>query len=422
MDIILIMILVAMSAFFSGSETSITSLSTIKLRQLVESEVKNSRKLEFLVDNSTRTISAILIGNNIVNILGSSIATVIFVNKFGNNGVAISTVVMTLLILTFGEIIPKNLAKTNSAKMALAVAPFIYLIVKILTPFTALFGVISKSVTNGEAEEKMTEDDLITILNVSHEEGILENEQKEMMENVFEIAGSQAKDVMTNRTSIVSIPGDSTYDEVLDLVKNNHFSRYPVIGENIDDIIGLLYVKDLLYVSKENFQLKDHLRQAIFQYESRPNFLLLSELKKNKMSMAVILDEYGGTAGIVTIEDIVEEIVGDIDDEYDESNNSIKQLRENIYVLEAETDLDDINEKLGTNLQSDEYESIGGFVIGLAGKFPKVGEVYKFENYEFTIEKASPYKLERLKMRIERWFDVYTFTFAHRIFTIRWCD
>ncbi len=402
MDIVLIMILVAMSAFFSGSETSITSLSTIKLRQLVESEVKNSKKLEFLVDNSTRTISAILIGNNIVNILGSSIATVIFVNKFGNNGVAISTVVMTLLILTFGEIIPKNVAKTNSAKMALAVAPFVYLIVKILTPFTALFGVISKSVTNGETEEKMTEDDLITILNVSHEEGILENEQKEMMENVFEIAGSQAKDVMTNRTSIVSIPGDATYDEVLDLVKNNHFSRYPVIGENIDDIIGLLYVKDLLYVSKENFQLKDHLRQAIFQYESRPNFLLLSELKKNKMSMAVILDEYGGTAGIVTIEDIVEEIVGDIDDEYDESNNSIKQLKENIYVLEAETDLDDINEKLGTNLQSDEYESIGGFVIGLAGKFPKVGEVYKFENYEFTIEKASPYKLERLKMRIER--------------------
>lgn len=403
MDIIIILILVAMSAFFSGSETSITSLSSIKLRQLVESNVRNAKKLEFLVENSTRTISAILIGNNIVNILGSSIATVIFVEMFGNNGVAISTVVMTLLILTFGEILPKNMAKSNSIRVALAVAPFIYIIVKILTPFTMFFGALSKLVTKGNQDDKMTEDDLITILNVSHEEGILENEQKEMMENIFDIAETQAKDVMTNRTSIVSIPSDSTYDEVLDIIKNNHFSRYPVVGENIDDIIGLLYVKDLLYVDKDNFDLKNHLRQAIFQYESRPNFLLLSELKKNKMSMAVILDEYGGTSGIVTIEDIVEEIVGDIDDEYDESNNTIKQLKENVYVLEADTDLDDINERLGSNFESDEYESIGGFVVGLAGKFPKVGEVYKFENYEFTIEKATPYKLERLKMRIKRW-------------------
>lgn len=400
--IIIILALVAMSAFFSGSETSITSLSSIKVRQLIEADVRHAKKLEFLVENSNRTISAILIGNNIVNILGSSIATVIFVKMFGNNGVAISTVVMTLLILTFGEILPKSLAKTYTTKFALAVAPYVYIIVKILTPFTMLFGAVGKLFTNGEPEEKITEDDLITILNVGHEEGIIENEQKEMMENIFEIAESQAKDVMTNRTSIVSIPSDSTYDEVLDIIKNNHFSRYPVVGENIDDIIGLLYVKDLLDVSKENFDLKDHLRQAMFQYESRPNFLLLSELKKNKMSMAVILDEYGGTAGIVTIEDIVEEIVGDIDDEYDESNNGIRQLRENIYVLEAEIDLDDINEKLGTNFESEEYESIGGFVIGLAGRFPKVGEVYKYENYEFIIEKATPNKLERLKMRIIR--------------------
>lgn len=402
MYIIIILALVAMSAFFSGSETSITSLSSIKVRQLVEADVRHSKKLEFLVENSNRTISAILIGNNIVNILGSSIATVIFVKMFGNNGVAISTVVMTLLILTFGEILPKNLAKTYTTRFALAVAPYIYIIVKLLTPFTMLFGAFSNLVTKGEQEEKITEDDLITILNVGHEEGIIENEQKEMMENIFGIAESQAKDVMTNRTSIVSIPSDSTYDEVLDIINNHHFSRYPVVGENIDDIIGLLYVKDLLYASKENFDLKNHLRQPLFQYESRPNFLLLSELKKNKMSMAVILDEYGGTAGIVTIEDIVEEIVGDIDDEYDEANNGIRQLRENIYVLEAEIDLDDINEKLGTNFESEEYESIGGFVIGLAGRFPKVGEVYKYENYEFIIEKATPNRLERLKMRIIR--------------------
>ena len=402
MNIVIILILIAMSAFFSGSETSITSLNSIKLRQLVESKVKNADKLEYLIEDSNRTISAILIGNNIVNILSSSLSTVIFVEMFGKNGVAISTVVMTVLILIFGEIIPKNLAKANSTKFGLAVAPYIYYIVKVFTPLTMLFGALSKAIVTESEEEKITEDDLITILNVSHEEGILENDQKEMMENVFSIAGTQAKDVMTNRTSIISVPVDSTYDEVVDIVKNNNFSRYPVIDENIDDIIGLLFAKDLLAIDKENFNLRDHLREAIFQYVSRPNFLLLSELKKHKMSMAIILDEYGGTAGLVTVEDIVEEIVGDIDDEFDEADNSIKQITENTFVVQADTDLDDINDKLSINLESDEYESIGGFVIGLAGKFPKVGEVYKYENYTFIIDKASPNKLERLKMRIER--------------------
>lgn len=402
MEIASIAILIALSAFFSSSETSITSVNPYKLRQLVDDGVRNSRKLQYLTDNISKTLSAILIGNNVVNITASSLATVVFVDYFGSRGVGISTIVMTLLVLTFGEIIPKSLAKVNTLKTALNFSPYIYFLVKILTPFTAFFNFITDQLTKNSEEEKMTEDDLITILNVSHEEGIIKDDQREMMENVFGIAESQAKDTMTNRTSIVAIDIETGYDELLDLISANHFSRYPVYGENIDDIKGILYVRDLVGIKPSEFDLEKLMRPAFFQYESKNNFMLLSELKKRKISMAIILDEYGGTSGIVTVEDIVEEIVGDIDDEYDEVQHNIRKIQDNIYSIDADTELDLINDNLDIELISDEFESLGGFVSGIADKFPKVGEVFNYENCEFTIERANPKKIDRIRLKIKR--------------------
>lgn len=400
-DVAVIVCMIALSAFFSSSETAIVSSNRYKVRKLVDRDVDHARTLQELINMMSNTISAILIGNNIVNIAASSIATVIFVRVLGAAmGPLVSTIVMTVLVLVFGEIVPKTLANRNPEKFALRVSAPIRFLVRIFSPVIYILSKVTERFYRKPADAGFTEDDLITILNVSHEEGILEGEEKAMLQNVFTFADTQAKDLMTPRTSITALPLDTAPEELLGLVKDLSFSRIPVYDENIDDIVGILHVKDLVGIDlAEGFSLRNILRPANFHYESKSSFELLSEMKRGRYTMAVILDEYGGTAGLVTIEDIVEEVVGDIDDEYDEADQSIRKLTAETYSVRGDVDLESVNELLHSDFTSDDYESIGGYITGLAGKFPSAGEVYSDGLYDFVIEEAGPAHIERVRIR-----------------------
>lgn len=402
MELFFIIILILFSAFFSSSETVVTSTKSYKLRKYIDEGNRNAIIFNDLIENSAKTISAILIGNNIVNIIAPSISTLYFVSKFGARGVTYSTIVMTITLLIFGEILPKTFASNNSLKYGLFVAPIIKFFVVILTPINIFFTALTKLFLKEDEGEKITEDDLIGILNEGHEEGIVESSEKDMIENVFDLTDSKASDIMTPRTSIVAVPIDISYDDLLDMVKDTHFSRLPVVGENIDDIVGLLYVKDLVGQKRESFDLKSILRPAYFQFESNSSYKLLTDLKKHKSTIAILVDEYGGTSGLVTIEDIVEEIVGDIDDEYDEVRTPLRRISKGQYSVKGDMDLEDVNDALGTNFLSEDYESIGGFVIGLAGKFPKRGEVYYADGYEFVVERAAGCTISRIRIRKQK--------------------
>lgn len=405
-ELILLFILILLSAFFSASETALVSLSKIRLRGMVEDGVKNSNIISKLVENPNKLLSAILIGNNIVNIGASALATSIAIDIYGSSGVGIATIIMTLLILVFGEVTPKSLAARNSEKTSIRVAKPIYYITITLKPLIYVLTIITNGVIRllgggkDSRQPLITEDELKTIVNVSHEEGLLEGEERQMIYNVFEFGDSQAKDVMTPRTNMVAVSINSTYEELVSIFKEENFSRVPVFDEDIDDIVGILHVKDLiLYVDdKESFDLKNLVRPAYYTYEYKPTAHLFDEMRANRYPIAIILDEYGGTAGIVTTEDLVEEIVGEIRDEYDEEHEDIEVVKEDEYLVDGSTKIDLLNDMIGTNIESEDFDSIGGFVIGILGRFPEEDEIIEFENIKFVIEKIEKNRIEKMRI------------------------
>lgn len=325
-QIIVLIILIALSSFFSMSETALMSLSKIRLRHMVEEGVPKAKRVEKLIEDPNKLLGAILIGNNVVNIGASSIATILATNIFGSSGAGIATGVMTILILIFGEITPKSIAKQKAESVSMKVSKFIEFVVIIFKPFIYIFTMISSffirlvGCNPNEDESFITEEELKTMVGVSEEEGVLENVEKEMIFNVFDFADQQVKDVMVQRVDIVSIDQEATYDEVMNVIKSEQFSRIPVYNETIDNIIGFLNVKDLAMVEnlREDFNVKKYMREPFYTFEFKKIVELFKEMKKSRNHIAVVLDEYGGTVGIITIEDLVEEIVGDIEDEYDD--------------------------------------------------------------------------------------------------------
>src|SRR5699024_5108576 len=394
-------------AFFSSSEKALISINKFKARQLQEKKVKNADTLARLMEKPNAMISAILVGNNIVNIASSSLATSICVAMFGAKGVFIATVVMTIIILIFGEITPKTLAQENPEKMALKASKPIYILTIVFKPVLFIFNKITIMISklfgrdSNSNQPSITEDEFMTIVDVGHEEGVIEGEEKEMIHNVFAFGDSLAEDVMTSRTSMVVVNVDEELRDLIKFLDNANYSRIPVFDENIDDIIGILYVRDLIaHLQDYNFSLRDHLRPAFFAYESKPIMDLFKEMQEKNVSMAIVADEYGGTSGLVTIEDLVEEIVGEIYDEYDEEVDGIKKVAPNEYLIDASTELEEINEELGLDLESDVFDSIGGFVIGIADKIPDTGDSYSYKNLEFFIVDAENTKINELKLKI----------------------
>lgn len=399
-QIIALVFLVAMSAVFSSSETAITSVSKIKVRQLDQKDNKNAHLLKKLHDNMQTTISTILIGNNIVNIAASSIATILFTNIFHQNGALISTVVMTVFVLIFGEVLPKTIAQYKNKSVALKFSRFIYFLTLVFKPIVKVLNLLTRLIIKlfvGEDEDSstLTEEELKTLVEVSEEEGVLKNQETEIMINALELKETLAVDIMTPRTSMASVDIEDAESDLKEIIKNITYSRIPVYEGSIDDIIGVLHIKELAHKiieDDQDFKVRDILKPAFYAYEYIPVVDLFKQMRTKNISISIIIDEYGGTSGIVTMEDILEELVGEIDDEYD-NEKEVTKLSDNEYLVDPEMRIDEVNERFDLDIQSDKFDSIGGFVIELLDRMPKSKDEVEFENLKFVVVNVDKEKL-----------------------------
>ena len=407
--LVLFFLCLLLSSFFSAAETAFTSLNKIHLRSMMDQKIKNADKVKKILDSPQKLLNTVLIGNNLVNILASTLATSVAIKLSKNNNIilALSTAFVTFLILVFSEVTPKNFASQNPDKVALGTAKMIMFFAWILTPVVFVLNLVTNGflILFGMKQEKkapvVTESDLKTIVDVGHEEGILKVDEKEMINNVFEFGSSTAKDIMIPRTDVIAVNLTAEYKDILNLFKDEGLSRIPVYNESIDNIIGILYLKDLVFNAEQsNFDLKKYLRKPFFTYEYKPIRELFKVMRVKKIPMAIILDEYGGTSGIITIEDLVEEIVGDISDEYDENEKQIECIKENEYIIDGSTKIDDVNQELNINLKSEEFDTIGGYLIGVLGYFPKANKIIKTDGLEFIVECVEKNRIEKVRAKL----------------------
>lgn len=381
MRLIILIICLVLSAFFSSAETALTTVSKIRMRSLAEEGNKRAELVLKITDNSSKMLSAILIGNNLVNISASSLATTLAIALFGSAGAGIATGILTILILIFGEISPKTMATIRSEKMALRYCKVIWALMYILTPLIIIINALAYlfirllRVDPTEKNKVMTERELRTIVELSHESGVIEMEEKQMINNVFDFGDSKAQEVMVQRIDMTFVQIDSTYDEILEIFREDKFTRLPVYEESADDVVGILNIKDLLLCDREQFSLREIMREPYFTYEQKNTAELLIEMRQSSINIAIVLDDYGMTAGLITLEDLIEEIVGEIRDEYDEDEEDpIQKLSDREYLVEGSMNLEDFSNALHLHLESDDYDSIGGYMIGLLDHLPKLRE------------------------------------------------
>lgn len=383
-QIAVVIILIVLSAFFSSTETALTTVSPHRVRAMAEAGVKKAGTLEKVISQKNKMLSVVLICNNIVNLTASSLTTIIFQKIFGSNSVGVGTGVLTLIILIFGEVSPKTMATLRAEKMSLRCCGVIYGLMVVLTPIAAAINFLAKwvlrafGVREDEKPDVITEGELRTIVEVSHEEGVIENEEKDIINNIFDFSDKSAHEVMVPRITVSAVNINSTYEEIMKTYEKDMFTRYPVYDESEEEIIGLINVKDLAFLTdkeKASFHVKDVLRPINYTFEQKQISDLFVEMKRNSDSMTVVLDEYGDFAGILTMEDLLEELVGDIRDEYDEDEQQeIMKVADNVYLIHGHVSLDDINEKLGTDFESEDYDSIGGLLMGRLDRLPREGD------------------------------------------------
>lgn len=409
-QIIILILLLFLSGLFSSAETAMTAVNKIKMRSLAEEGNKRAAAVLDITEHHTgKMLSAILIGNNIVNIYATALATTL-AYSFGGAMVSLVTALMTIAILVFGEITPKNLATIKSTQLALAYIPVLKAYMTIMTPLIFLINIICRGilflfrVDPNAKNNTMTEDELRTIVDVSHEDGVIESEEKEMIYNVFDLGDARAKDVMVPRVHVTFADVNSTYQELIDIFKEDKFTRIPIYEETTDNVIGTINMKDLLLSDdKENFTVRDILREAYFTYEYKSISELLVEMRDASLNIAIVLDEYGETAGIITLEDILEEIVGEIHDEYDENEEEqfVKLIKENEYIIEGSYNLDDLNDRLeedgraDVQFKSEDFDSLGGYIIEHLDRLPEVGDEYITETgIRLVVEKLDKNRIQ----------------------------
>lgn len=404
-QLVTLIILLFLSSFFSSAETALTTVNKLRIRTLVDEGDSRAILLSKIIDDPGKLLSAILIGNNIVNIAASSIATVLATHYFGNAGAGIATGALTILILIFGEVTPKTLASLKAEEMALRYTKIIYVLMVLFTPVIYLLDFISgcilrlMGVDPDARDDSVTEEDLRTIVEAGHEDGVLETEEHKMINNVFDFGEHQAKDIMIPRVDMCFLKLDATYEDFIKIYREEKFTRIPVYEETRDNVIGILNVKDLLlYDRTEEFHVKDYLREAYFTYEFKNTSELLVEMRKNSISIAIVLDEYGATAGLVTLEDLIEEIVGDIRDEFDEAEEEeVMLLNDREYLVEGSCKLEDLNDMIGLGIVSEDYDSIGGIVIEALQHLPSEGEEVTTENgTRLIVEKVDKNRIEKV--------------------------
>ncbi len=402
--IAVIAVLVMMSAYFSATETAFSSLNKIRLKSLANNGNKRAAHALSLLENYDKLLSTILIGNNIVNIASASIATVLFVEQFrlGNSGVTVSTVVMTVVVLIFGEISPKSLAKESPERFAMFSTPFLSFFVKLLTPLNFLFQQWKKLLNKlfkAEDDRGITEEELITIVDEAENEGGIDEHESELIRSAIEFNDLEVEEILTPRVDVVAVEENDPMDKIADAFRTNGLSRLPVYRETIDNIIGIIHEKDFYAQLYQNGnEIAPIIKTAVCATTSMPVSKLLRLLQGSKTHMAIVIDEFGGTAGIVTLEDILEELVGEIWDEHDEVVEEFKKNPDGSYLVSCSADLEDMFELLGLSEEVD-TSTVSGWVIDELGGVPKVGDNFTYENLHVTVTRTDFRRV--LEIRVE---------------------
>lgn len=409
-QLLLLVILVILSSFFSSAETALTTVNKIRLQTLAEEGNKRAVTALRVTENSSKMLSAILIGNNLVNNFTASLATALAIRLLGSGSVGAVTGILTLVVLVFGEITPKTIATAESEKLALAYAPVIYALVRIMTPVIYIVNRICRAflrllhVDPNGSMNTMTEMELRTIVDVSHKDGVIEKSEREMIYNVVDFGDSQARDVMVPRADMVTVSADASHQEICEVFRQEKYTRLPVYKEDKDNIIGILNIKDFFFApDTSDFKVTDVMYEPYFTYEYKKTSELLMEMQKNSVSVSIVLDEYGSSVGMISIEDLLEEIVGEIRDEYDEDEkDQIQSISDLEYLIEGSVKLDDINDAIGLSLSSEDYDSIGGLIIEKLDHLPLEGESVTTEDgIALKVEKMDKTRIELVRMTLQ---------------------
>ena len=408
-QLIFLLILLALSAFFSSAETALTTVNRIHMRTLADADNKKAKMVLKITKDSAKMLSAILIGNNIVNLSASSIATTLAISMFGNYGAGIATGIITFLILIFGEVSPKTLSTIKADSISMKIAGIINVLMIVLTPVIFLINKLSLGVLflfgvkASDGNRVMTEEELRTIVDVGQETGVIEDEERAMIHNVFDFGDAEAKEVMIPRIDMTFVHIDADYNEVLKIYKQDMFTRLPVYEESTDNVVGIINMKDLLLIENtDNFSIRDIMREPYFTYEHKNTSDLFLEMKKSSISLAIVLDEYGVTAGLITLEDLIEEIVGEIRDEYDTDEiDDITRLSDREYLVLGSANLEDVSDELNLHLESDDYDTIGGYCLEKLDHLPERNEIIiTDDDVLLRIEAVDKNRIEKIYIKL----------------------
>ncbi len=407
LEALLIILSIFALAALSSVEASFISANRYKIRSLVEKNNRRAIVLKKILDQPDRLFSAVIVSANMLTIFATALGTLVAVKMLGSKGVIISTAVMTFLTVVFGELTPKTMALAHADEFALSLARPVQIYMKLISPLVWFFSRFLNliGIKQEPLPSYLTVDEIKAAITVGEEAGTLEEEEKELLHRVFEFGDMMVSEVMVPRTEIVSIPSTASISEAMALVKEEGYSRYPVIGESIDDISGILYIKDILIkmaegTVNETTPVTEIMRETYFVPENKMLSELLDEMQKKKFQIAIVIDEYGGTDGLITFEDIMEEIVGGLQDEFEEieAEREIEIVDERTFIVSGQTGMDEVNELVGADMKSAEFHTIGGFVFGLFGRLPKVGEQVRYQNLRFLILEMEERKISRLKI------------------------
>ncbi|MFH0818459.1 MAG: hemolysin family protein [Patescibacteria group bacterium] len=405
-NILFLILLIFLSGFFSSAEIALFSLNVAKVRNLVDKKKKNAKKLEYLKNNAGKVLITILIGNNLVNIGAASLATVVAINALGSVGAGVATGIMTLLILIFGEILPKSLAQKNPAQLSLFMTPVLLILFYLLYPASYFLSKLSRAIyelAGGQEDKPAHEEEVKALVELGEEQGTVERDEKEMIKNIFLLNDIKAEDIMTVRSEMISFESNQILGDVLNVINQTGHSRFPVYFGSEDNVKGILFAKDVLeYLSfsceRRDIKIKELMKPALYIPEQKPLDSLLREFQKKHIHIAAVVDEHGDVTGIVTLEDLLEEIVGEISDETDVDENTIQRLDKKTIIADASTAVGHINRFFNVHLSDDEYESIAHIILEQTGRFPQKNDELTINKVRIIIEEAEDRRIKRVKL------------------------
>ena len=407
-QLLIIFVMLICSAFFSSAEMAVMSVSKARMRTLSDGGDKRADKVLSVLSDQPKMLSSILIADGIANLTAAILATLFAIDVFGKAYVAPVSVIVIFLVLLLGEVTPKTAAAIHAERLALSYAPVLYALMWILTPAVWLVTALSHGILTifgvnpKQKKDPITEEELRSLVDISHKEGAIETDEKELITNVFDFGDQLAKDIMIPRVEMTCVDVDASYDELIEIFREDKYTRMPVFEDDTDNIIGIINIKDLLLLDKHtDFHVKDCMREPFYTFEMKRVSKLLNEMRKSSCNVSVIINEYGSCVGMITLEDMLEELVGEIRDEYDEdeeieSDRSV--ISDHEFLVDGSMRLNDVNDLLGTELESEDYDSVGGYVTGLLGHLPKTGESAETDGLRFVVEEADETRVERVRI------------------------